>query len=259
MDRLNGSERRYRACRWQTALLALVLGFGVWLPGYVRRLLKTLLLPLGADFVGDIAAFSIPLAALFLTNNLAQKHVAMQREASAAAAAASRRRSGGGDRRLRRRVQPLFHGDNEEHLPLTSLAHLWRTEKEPVQKPQNPVIVERIKQLGERTRICSRQVWEEKYLPQLRGTSAANHMKPALTQCCVCMSDIGMQDQVRGLSCGHIYHLHCVAEWFMRDPTLELSCPLCRVPMSEQRCFEELSAECQHPEHQEHATPLPVA
>lgn len=240
-------------------LLALVLGFGVWLPGCVRKLLKTLLLPLGAGFVGDVAAFCVALAALFMTNKLAQEHVSVQREAASAAAAAATaaRRRVSSDRRLRRRVQPLFHGDgDEEHLTLSSLAHLWRIEKEPVQKPQNPVIVERIQQLGERTRICSRQVWEEKYLPQLRGTSAANRMKSAMTQCCVCMSDIGMQDQVRGLSCGHIYHLHCVAEWFMRDPTLELSCPLCRVPMSEQRRFEEVAAECQHQEHQGNATPL---
>lgn len=101
----------------------------------------------------------------------------------------------------------------------------------------NPLVEERIRQLSERTRICSRRVWEEVYFPELRKED--EDAKPDLEVCCICMSDIAMSDQIRGLACGHIFHLRCLAEWFMRDRTFELCCPLCRVPLPEQRRFQD--------------------
>mmetsp|Transcript_61605 Transcript_61605/g.156583 ORF Transcript_61605/g.156583 Transcript_61605/m.156583 type:complete len:270 (-) Transcript_61605:77-886(-) len=99
---------------------------------------------------------------------------------------------------------------------------------------QNPLIAERIKQLSERTRICSRRVWEETYLQDLRGKVGAEQMRDSMSSCSICMSNIKMSAQVRGLACGHIFHLPCLAEWFMRDRTFELCCPLCRVPLAKQ-------------------------
>jgi len=104
---------------------------------------------------------------------------------------------------------------------------------------QNPLIAERIQQLSERTRICSRRVWEESYLPELRGADGAEKMRSSLSQCTICMSSIAMADQVRGLACGHIFHLPCLAEWFMRDRTFGLSCPICRAPLAEQERFRD--------------------
>jgi len=100
-------------------------------------------------------------------------------------------------------------------------------------------VAERIQQLAERTRICTRQEWEEEHLPQL--DNIGSHLR-SVEQCCLCMSDVAMDDQVRGLACGHAFHLSCVAEWFMRDSTFELSCPLCRVPLHEQQSFKRLDA-----------------
>jgi len=112
-------------------------------------------------------------------------------------------------------------------------APLHQAEDKQTKQPSK--VAERIQQLAERTRICTRQEWEEEHLPQLDGIGKdqkADH-------CCLCMADIAPDDQVRGLACGHAFHLPCVAEWFMRDPTFELSCPLCRVPLSQQRSFEK--------------------
>lgn len=105
------------------------------------------------------------------------------------------------------------------------------------EQPKGPPskVAERTLQLNERTRVCSRLEWEEEYLPRLFGVGRE---QGSLDQCCLCMSDMAMSDQVRGLACGHAFHLHCVAEWFMRDPTFELSCPLCRMTLSEQKTIE---------------------
>lgn len=137
------------------------------------------------------------------------------------------------------RLARTLSSEEPVFLAAASATSLPRVARPREQRALNPVLAARIRQLTERTRICSREVWEEVYLPQLRGECGAALMKSAMTQCCVCVSDISRHDQIRGLACGHIYHLNCVAEWFMRDPTFELSCPLCRIPMSEQRRFED--------------------
>merc|ERR1719414_722402 len=99
-------------------------------------------------------------------------------------------------------------------------------------------VEQRIQQLRDRTRICTRKEWEQERLPWLEGVGT--ELRSA-DQCCVCMSRIGICEQVRGLACGHAFHLPCVAEWFMRDPTFELSCPLCRLPLNEQKSFGDES------------------
>lgn len=103
----------------------------------------------------------------------------------------------------------------------------------------SPVVTERIKQLEERTRICTRSEWEEKHIPQLlkRANGAS---PPRQCSCCICLSDIAPDSKVRGLACGHIFHLQCVAQWFMRDETFQLCCPLCRLPLASQSCIPSL-------------------
>lgn len=107
---------------------------------------------------------------------------------------------------------------------------------EPVQRepePISPEMNERIQWLSERSRICTRGEWESHWLPTLpRNSQRAG--RSVAGSCSVCMENIAMDQKVRGLSCGHYFHLDCLAEWFMRDRSLEISCPLCRTPMSEQ-------------------------
>lgn len=97
-----------------------------------------------------------------------------------------------------------------------------------------PLLQSRVDQLSQRTRICSRQEWEDNYLPKLLGRDGAEKLRSATCSCCICLADIEADAQVRGLACGHIFHLHCLAQWFMRDQTYELCCPLCRLPLSKQ-------------------------
>jgi len=110
-------------------------------------------------------------------------------------------------------------------------------------KPKSLLIAERIQQLNERTRICSRQVWEDSYLVGLKGREVAEKMKPSMAQCCICVCGIEMTDQVRGMACGHSFHLPCLAQWFMQDRSFVLSCPLCRIPLSEQGSFPDCTHE----------------
>jgi len=91
----------------------------------------------------------------------------------------------------------------------------------------NPFLEERIQQLEKATRICTLAEWEATYslsMPSLNHCSS----------CSICLSEINPDSLVRGLACGHVFHLGCVAEWFMRDQSFELSCPLCRKSLSEQ-------------------------
>mmetsp|Transcript_109814 Transcript_109814/g.309638 ORF Transcript_109814/g.309638 Transcript_109814/m.309638 type:complete len:224 (-) Transcript_109814:216-887(-) len=92
----------------------------------------------------------------------------------------------------------------------------------------------RVEQLGERTRICTRAAWEDAFLPALLGEEAAEAMRSSCHICSICMSSLSRSAQVRGLACGHLFHIACLAEWFMRDRSLYLCCPLCRLPLSQQ-------------------------
>merc|ERR1712039_1017276 len=89
---------------------------------------------------------------------------------------------------------------------------------------------QRIQELERCSRTCTRREWEERYRPQL--SSRARTI--AIGTCSVCVEDIAMNAEVRGLSCGHVFHLQCLAQCFMQDRSMELRCPLCRVPMAQQ-------------------------
>jgi len=122
-------------------------------------------------------------------------------------------------------------------------------------------VAAKIQQLNERSRICTRRVWEEMYLagalrskrvvatPAHDGTSGEDaaveeveELRPAAdgpssSECCICLGAIGMNERVRGLACGHVFHLPCIAQYFVQDTSFELCCPLCRVPLAKQGQF----------------------
>jgi len=93
---------------------------------------------------------------------------------------------------------------------------------------------ERIQMLTERTCVCSRKEWEEQQLPDLLGDK---HDTGLAATCCLCMCDIAPDEQIRGLACGHAFHVGCLAQWFIRDP-LHVTCPLCRVPLRDQQAID---------------------
>jgi len=43
-------------------------------------------------------------------------------------------------------------------------------------------------------------------------------------ECCVCFEEHKIGDKVTRLSCAHIYHPHCIAQWL----TKHFTCPICR-------------------------------
>lgn len=103
----------------------------------------------------------------------------------------------------------------------------------------NAGLRERLKQLEERSRICTRRVWEEIYLPAAMRGLPDDAPRPPTAECTICMSRIDMAERIRGLACGHIFHVQCVGEWFVHDRSFELCCPLCRIPLSQQREFRD--------------------
>lgn len=111
---------------------------------------------------------------------------------------------------------------------------------------RNPVVAERIRQLEERTRICTAAEWEDTVLPEIsRLQGRPPDERPervVVTTCCICLSEISRDSKVRGLACGHLFHLPCVAQWFMTDPSFSLCCPLCRLPLSEQESIPSAAA-----------------
>lgn len=107
---------------------------------------------------------------------------------------------------------------------------------EPVQREPEPIsefIDDRIRWLGERSRVCSRAEWESYWVPTLPRNSQTAAASTA-GSCSVCMENIAMDAKVRGMACGHYFHLDCVAEWFARDQSFEIACPLCRTPLAQQ-------------------------
>eukprot|EP00930_Biecheleria_cincta_P068770 TRINITY_DN56608_c0_g1_i1.p1 TRINITY_DN56608_c0_g1~~TRINITY_DN56608_c0_g1_i1.p1 ORF type:complete len:257 (-),score=38.38 TRINITY_DN56608_c0_g1_i1:320-1000(-) len=99
-----------------------------------------------------------------------------------------------------------------------------------VKPKQRSTLVERTRQLEQSSCVCSMANWEECY-------SMLPHC--AETMCCICLAGISEDSRIRGLGCGHVFHLECVAEWFMKDKSLELACPLCRVPLAKQPPIEK--------------------
>merc|ERR1740117_2242596 len=88
-------------------------------------------------------------------------------------------------------------------------------------KKKPSMLTERVRQLEERTRVCTRAEWES-------STTVTDKSHT----CSICLSGMAPEAKVRGLACGHVFHLECVAKWFLTDATYDLTCPLCRNPLA---------------------------
>lgn len=96
---------------------------------------------------------------------------------------------------------------------------------------QRSTLAERVtRQLEQSSCVCSLSEWEKCYSALPRCTEPS---------CCICLSGIVGSSRIRGLGCDHVFHVECIAEWFMQDKSLELACPLCRVPLAKQPAVEK--------------------
>lgn len=59
------------------------------------------------------------------------------------------------------------------------------------------------------------------------------------TDCAICLSEFAKDEEVRELSCEHIFHDACIHSWFIKAPTC--ACPLCRNSLHSGLSQEELS------------------
>ena len=62
---------------------------------------------------------------------------------------------------------------------------------------------------------------------QLRPSSkhAAACSGDAQTECSICLENFALQEQLRRVGCGHLFHPRCIQEWFATGDT---RCPMCR-------------------------------
>ncbi|PON73750.1 43kDa postsynaptic protein [Parasponia andersonii] len=58
------------------------------------------------------------------------------------------------------------------------------------------------------------------------------------SDCVVCMSTLRPGEQVRKLSCLHVFHKHCLDDWLGH---LNFNCPLCRSPLLDHRHEESVA------------------
>lgn len=103
---------------------------------------------------------------------------------------------------------------------------------EPIRTSLKPRFLALLRQINDCTRICSMAEWTEMQAHLSWGSHGS-------TTCCICLTDISPEARVRGLACGHVFHLDCVGQWFLQDKTFELPCPVCRRPMDKQNTLPE--------------------
>jgi hypothetical protein len=120
------------------------------------------------------------------------------------------------------------------HIRVTGVRAVAASAAPEAPSPGGQIIAERIRWLDERSRVCSRYEWESLFAPRLAPSSVAA-CASTCGNCSICMHSISLDAKVRGLACGHYFHLECLGEWFMRDQTFELSCPMCRLPLADQK------------------------
>jgi hypothetical protein len=126
---------------------------------------------------------------------------------------------------------------------------VWRVACMPKESEQTSVVEERIDQLNKRTRVCTLREWTDMFSPSLTPPdSQREKLEAGVTEVgreemrcystspvsSICINELSMDARIRGLSCGHLFHLECAGQWFMKDQTFQLRCPLCWRALSEQ-------------------------
>lgn len=63
-------------------------------------------------------------------------------------------------------------------------------------------------------------------------------------ECSICFDEINASTGIATLSCGHSFHLNCIAKWFLNcDSTTSSTCAMCRKKMSDTEDFTKYIAE----------------
>lgn len=50
-------------------------------------------------------------------------------------------------------------------------------------------------------------------------------------ECSICLAELAAEARVRVLPCVHVYHVHCIDNWFRRAAACP-SCPTCKAPVA---------------------------
>lgn len=59
------------------------------------------------------------------------------------------------------------------------------------------------------------------------------------TECCICSAEFDADNELRQLSCGHVFHTTCLSGWFERS----LTCPLCREDLAKSHDVDGMHSE----------------
>lgn len=70
----------------------------------------------------------------------------------------------------------------------------------------------------------------------LDSTDPQDHISHATSEChcVVCLEPYQVNDQVRVMPCGHVFHDKCICTWLLRPRPKYHECPICKTP-----CFPD--------------------
>lgn len=88
---------------------------------------------------------------------------------------------------------------------------------------------------GEQETTLKREGLTEEEIEQIPTTTAI----PGDTTCCICLVDIQQGAFARQLACKHLFHSECLVQWVRH----QITCPLCRHPLTDRPGFVELDFE----------------
>ncbi|KAK7222972.1 hypothetical protein V2G26_010975 [Clonostachys chloroleuca] len=79
----------------------------------------------------------------------------------------------------------------------------------------------------------------EEVIDDLQHTPAGEHLAwpDSFYECVVCLESMENGQLLRRLSCGHIFHSHCIIPWYLRE---HYYCPLCHsryIPDNGESCW----------------------
>ncbi|KAJ1853751.1 hypothetical protein GGF49_004509 [Coemansia sp. RSA 1853] len=68
----------------------------------------------------------------------------------------------------------------------------------------------------------------------LDGSESCYVTKDDKPACVVCLEEYLVDQDVRVLHCGHVFHDECISEWLVRSTAKFHECPICKIP-----CFPD--------------------